>query len=207
MTLPRSASDRLPSPAVGAPPSVRPASGADLEAIGRVQASTMTSSLRAAHGAEHDGAPLPAGVEAMVAPPVLAAGWERAVLEPPSARHHVLVATLGEQVVGLVGLAPTEGLAVDEEGAPAAGAPQRAAEVTALGVSAAHQRQGHGSRLLAAASDLAREDGANVLLAWVLRGDSSLASFLTGTGMQRTESRRLLPVGEGVVEELWVADL
>ncbi|WP_250708007.1 GNAT family N-acetyltransferase, partial [Actinomyces sp. 217892] len=168
---------------------------------------TMLASLGAAHAAAHDGAGLPAGVAAMVAPPVLAAGWERAVLEPPSAAHHVLVATLGDEVVGLVGLAPTEGVAVDGEGAPAAGEPQRAAEVTTLGVAPAHQREGHGSRLLAAASDLAREDGAGVLLAWVLRGDASLASFLAGTGMQRTGSHRLLPVGEGVVEELWVAGL
>lgn len=186
---------------------VRPASAGDLEAIGRVHASTMLASLWAAHTAEHEGAELSAGVTAMVAPPVLAAGWEQAVLHPPSPAHHVLVATLGEEVVGLVGLAPTEGVVVDGEGVPEEAEPERAAEVTALGVVSEHQRQGHGSRLLAAASDLARQDGARVLLAWVLRGDERLESFLAGTGMQRTSSHRLLPVGEGVVEQLWVAEL
>lgn len=186
---------------------VRPATGADLEAIGQVQAQTMLASLGAAHAAGHDGAALPEGIAAMIAPPVLATGWEQAVLEPPSPTHHVLVATLGGQVVGLAGVAPTEGVAVDGEGTPTSGTPQRAAEVTALGVTPDHQREGHGSRLLAAVSDLAREDGAQVLLAWVLRGDKSLEAFLADAGMERTTSHRLLPVGQGVVEELWVAEL
>ncbi|WP_167202889.1 GNAT family N-acetyltransferase [Actinomyces respiraculi] len=186
---------------------VRPATQADLEVMGRVQAQTMLASLGAAHAAGHDGAALPEGIAAMIAPPVLAAGWEQAVTEPPSPAHHVLVATLGEEVVGLAGVAPTEGVAVNGEGAPTSGEPQRAAEVTALGVAPAHQRQGHGSRLLAAAGDLARQDGARVLLAWALRGDESLAAFLSAAGLERTASHRLLPVGQGVVEELWLAEL
>ena len=91
---------------------VRPARAEDLTAIGQVQAATMLASLEAGHTAEH-GEPLPEGVRAMIAAPVIAAGWEAAVTEPPSPEHHVLVATTAQAdaasrtVVGLLGLAPT----------------------------------------------------------------------------------------------------
>ena len=132
----------------------------------------MLASLEAGHTAEH-GAPLPEGVRAMIASPVIAAGWEAAVAEPPSPEHHVLVATTAQAeaasrtVVGLLGLAPTQSMdaegQVDEAGV-------QAVEVTALGVEPASQRRGHGSRLLAAAVDLARQDGARALVAWAVRG-------------------------------------
>ena len=131
---------------------VRPARAEDLTAIGQVQAATMLASLEAGHTAEHS-APLPAGVRAMIAAPVIAAGWETAVAAPPSPEHHVLVATTAQAdaasrtVVGLLGLAPTQSMDaeghVDEAGV-------QAVEVTALGVEPASQRRGHGSRLLAA---------------------------------------------------------
>ena len=183
---------------------VRPALGADLEAIGRVHASAMLASLRQAHTVAHAGAVLPAGVEAMIAPAVLTAGWEQAVLGPSAPGHHVLVATDQGEVVGLVALAPTQGRAEDED---AQVEPEPAAEVTALGVDPARQRAGHGSRLLAAASDLAREDGARVLLVWAVRGDESLAGLLGAAGLERTRSWRELPVGQGVVEDCWAASL
>ena len=122
---------------------VRPARMEDLAAIGRVQAATMLASLQAGHAAEH-GAPLPEGVRAMIAAPVIAAGWETAVAEPPSPQHHVLVATTAgseaeeRTVVGLLGLAPTQSMDaeghVDEAGV-------QAVEVTALGVAPADQRR------------------------------------------------------------------
>ena len=196
----RVAADRPPAGTGGF---VREATGEDLEAIGRVHAASMLASLRAAHAAAHAGAPLPAGVVAMIAAPVLAAGWERAVLAPPSPRHRVLVATEGGEVVGLLGLAPTRGLAQGDPGAE----PEPAVEITALGVDPARQRCGHGSRLLAAAADHARADGACVLLVWAVRGDESVRGLLAGAGLERTRSRRELPVGRGVAEECWGAAL
>jgi GNAT superfamily N-acetyltransferase len=190
-------------PPAGAGGFVREATGDDLEAIGRVHAASMLASLRVAHAAAHDGAPLPAGVVAMIAAPVLAAGWERAVLAPPSPRHRVLVATEDGEVVGLLGLAPTRGLAQGDPGAE----PESAVEITALGVDPTRQRSGHGSRLLAAAADHARADGARVLLVWAVRGDESVRGLLAGAGLERTPSRRELPVGRGVTEECWGAAL
>ncbi|WP_194786370.1 GNAT family N-acetyltransferase [Actinomyces haliotis] len=189
---------------------VREATPADLEAIGAVHAAAMRASLEAAHAAAHDGAPLPAGVAAMIAAPVLAAGWEGAVVEPPSTRHHVLVATLGDEVVGIVALAPTQGVVDEKETTDAPASvrePEPAAEITALGVLPEHQREGHGSRLLAAATDYARQDGARVLLQWAVRGDESVSGLLAACGLERTESRRELPVGQGVTEDCWAAAL
>ena len=188
---------------------VRPARATDLTAIGRVQAATMLASLEAGHTAEHS-APLPEGVRAMIAAPVIAAGWEAAVAEPPSPEHHVLVATTAQAdaasrtVVGLLGLAPTQSMdaegQVDEAGV-------QAVEVTALGVEPASQRRGHGSRLLAAAVDLARQDGARALVAWAVRGDESISRILTSVGMAPTGAHRVLGVGEGITEDCWAASL
>lgn len=188
---------------------VRPARVEDLTAIGQVQAATMLASLQAGHTAEH-GAPLPEGVRAMIAAPVIAAGWEAAVTEPPSPEHHVLVATTAQAdavsrtVVGLLGLAPTQSMDaeghVDEAGV-------QAVEVTALGVEPASQRRGHGSRLLAAAVDLARQDGARALVAWAVRGDESISRLLSSVGMAPTGAHRVLGVGEGITEDCWAASL
>ncbi len=188
---------------------VRPARVEDLTAIGQVQAATMLASLEAGHTAEH-GAPLPEGVRAMIAAPVIAAGWEAAVAEPPSPEHHVLVATTAQAdaasrtVVGLLGLAPTQ--STDAEGhVDEAGV--QAVEVTALGVEPASQRRGHGSRLLAAAADLARQDGARALVAWTVRGDESVSRLLSSVGMAPTGAHRVLGVGEGITEDCWAASL
>ena len=188
---------------------VRPARAEDLTAIGQVQAATMLASLEAGHTAEHS-APLPEGVRAMIAAPVIAAGWETAVAAPPSPEHHVLVATTAQAdavsrtVVGLLGLAPTQSMDaeghVDEAGV-------QAVEVTALGVEPASQRRGHGSRLLAAAVDLARQDGARALVAWVVRGDESVSRLLSSVGMAPTGAHRVLGVGKGITEDCWAASL
>ena len=90
---------------------------------------------------------------------------------------------------------------------PAGAGPVRAAELTALAVSPDHQRAGHGSRLLAAAVDLARADGAGVLLVWAVRGDESLTRLLAGAGLVPTGASRSLPVGRGVTEACWGASI
>ena len=67
--------------------------------------------------------------------------------------------------------------------------PEPAVEITALGVDPTHQRCGHGSRLLAAAADHTRADGARVLLVWAVRGDESVHGLLASAGLERTPSR------------------
>lgn len=211
---------------------VREARAEDLEAVGAVHAAAMTASLDAAHRAVHD-VGVPEGVRAAVSAPVLTAGWRDAVCAPPSPAHHVLVATQDGEVVGLAALAPlpdvrqggptdagragtpssVDGVGLGPTGAdgatagPAGAGPVRAAELTALAVSPDHQRAGHGSRLLAAAVDLARADGAGVLLVWAVRGDESLTRLLAGAGLVPTGASRSLPVGRGVTEACWGASI
>ena len=211
---------------------VREARAEDLEAVGAVHAAAMTASLDAAHRTAHD-VGVPEGVRAAVSAPVLTAGWRDAVCAPPSPAHHVLVATQDGEVVGLAALAPlpdvrqggptdaggagtpssVDGVGLGPTGAdgatagPAGAGPVRAAELTALAVSPDHQRTGHGSRLLAAAVDLARADGAGVLLVWAVRGDESLTRLLAGAGLVPTGASRSLPVGRGVTEACWGASI
>lgn len=211
---------------------VREARAEDLKAVGAVHAAAMTASLDAAHRAVHD-VGVPEGVRAAVSAPVLTAGWRDAVCAPPSPAHHVLVATQDGEVVGLAALAPlpdvrqggptgadgtgtpssVDGVGLGPTGAdgatagPAGAGPVRAAELTALAVSPDHQRAGHGSRLLAAAVDLARADGAGVLLVWAVRGDESLTRLLAGAGLVPTGASRSLPVGRGVTEACWGASI
>ncbi len=211
---------------------MREARAEDLEAVGAVHAAAMTASLDAAHRTAHD-VGVPEGVRAAVSAPVLTAGWRDAVCAPPSPAHHVLVATQDGEVVGLAALAPlpdvrqggptdagragtpssVDGVGLGPTGAdgatagPAGAGPVRAAELTALAVSPDHQRAGHGSRLLAAAVDLARADGAGVLLVWAVRGDESLTRLLAGAGLVPTGASRSLPVGRGVTEACWGASI
>ncbi|BDA63299.1 GNAT family N-acetyltransferase [Actinomyces capricornis] len=199
---------------------VRPARNEDLPQIGKIHAVTMRASLEAAHDSAH-GSPLPEGVRAMISAPVITEGWREAVTSPPTPQHRVLVATQDGQVVGLLGMAPTRAADGEEPrpGAPtgagddganpggAQEAQETAAEITALGVAPEHQLHGHGSRLLAAAVDLARQDGASALVAWSVRGDESLTRLLQAVGMAPTGAHRRLPVGQGVTEDCWAASL
>ncbi|WP_127842273.1 GNAT family N-acetyltransferase [Actinomyces wuliandei] len=98
-------------------------------------------------------------------------------------------------------------LLLNDAQAPEDREPLPAAEVTALGVDPAHQRRGHGSRLLAAAADTARGHGARALVVWAVRGDESLSWFLRSAGLEPTGAQRQLGVGQGVTEDCWVAGL
>ncbi|HEY6794388.1 MAG TPA: GNAT family N-acetyltransferase [Kineosporiaceae bacterium] len=117
-----------------------------------------------------------------------AARWHAAVVTPGSTRHAVLVACAGSAVVGFAALAPS----------PDADATPADAELVALEVDPAHQRGGHGSRLLAAAADAADERGFTALRVWVRRGDDARLAFLTSAGPRPDGAlRRLRPTSPG----------
>ncbi len=175
--------------------SVRPAIAEDDAPITRVQ----LRAWRASH-AEVLGA---ATLEALDVA-VVRERWAAAIAEPPSPRHRVLVACDGARVVGVAAFAP----------APAGVADAAGVEVLTLEVDPDHQRGGHGSRLLAACVDLAREDGATHLQTWVLQGDAAREQFLASAGLGPDGSRRELApsaIGEGspdpVVERRWAAEI
>ena len=153
--------------------SVRPARPGDTRAMGAVQ-------LRSWRRAYAD--VLPAGALAALTVEQLGAGWEPAVTAPPSARHAVLVACSGPTVIGLAAVGPsTDGDAATTD-----------AELVALEVDPAHQRAGHGSRLLAAVAQTAREQGFTALRAWTSATDDARRAFLESAGLRPDGGRRRL---------------
>ncbi len=155
--------------------SVRPAVSGDETAIVAIQ----VEAWRRSHGELLGGAIDALDHDAM------RGQWAAAVAAPP-AGHRVLVACAGATVVGFASIAPVP--ATDPTSAPGG-------LLLALEVDPAHQQGGHGSRLLAAAVDLLREDGADQLLTWVLDGDTARAQFLSGAGLGPDDTVRELASG------------
>lgn len=169
--------------------SVRPSIDGDDAAIARVQLRAWRSVHAALLGAE---------LLERLDVAAVREQWQRAITAPPSPAHHVLVACDGARVVGFAAALPVEG----------------GAEVAALEVDPDHQRGGHGSRLLAACVDLARESGAQHLQTWVLDGDDAREQFLRGAGLGPDGVQRELGTGAGpdgatrrVIERRWVAEI
>lgn len=123
---------------------------------------------------------------------VFADAWRQAVASPPSAKHRLLTACDRTTVVGFAGLAP-----VDED----------TGEIVVLEVDPDYVRKGHGSRLLAACTDILRSTGARNVRTWVLAGDSERAAFYTAAGFAPLGVRRRLDAdGAELVEEAYGAE-
>ena len=140
--------------------SVRPAIRGDEHAIARLQ----VEAWRVSHAEV-----LGEGALDLLDASAIEAQWASAVTSPPGAGFRVLVACDGPTVVGVVSVAPvptSEDRPFDAPGGA----------ILALEVEPAHQRVGHGSRLLAAAVDTLREDGADQVHTWVLDGDEAARS-------------------------------
>ncbi len=114
--------------------------------------------------------------------------WSAAITQPPGPGYRVLVACEGPTVVGFAAVAPLpapEGRPLDAAGG----------ELLALEVAPGSQRTGHGSRLLAAAVDGLRQDGADHVVAWVLDGDTARGQFLRSAGLGPDGTVRELATG------------
>lgn len=155
--------------------SVRAARATDAPAIGVVQAAVF----EAAYGEV-------APAAAQVAPAVLAGVWRRSLQAPPAGAI-ALVACAGEQVVGYAALAPS----TDPD------APSGSLELLSGGVHPSAREAGHGSRLLQACVDTARETGAPLLLTWVLTVHEPVRAFLQSAGFGPDSARRERSLGEG----------
>lgn len=120
--------------------------------------------------------------------------WAAAVASPPSARHHLLVATLAAapgvegEIVGFVAIGPCE----DDDATATVG------EVLVLLVAPDREHEGHGSRLLQAAVDTLREDGFTTAVTWLFDNDEAGDAFLAGTGWTPDGSTRQLDMGQPV---------
>jgi ribosomal protein S18 acetylase RimI-like enzyme len=131
---------------------------------------------------------LPEQSLAALTPEVLRPAWERTIQSPPSDRHVVLVAVSDDLVVGFAAAGPSADRdAGDHDG-----------QLAVLVVDPAHQRSGHGSRLLAAVVDHLRSQGITSMTAWLPEGDLARSAFLTSAGMRLDGARRTFTGAEGM---------
>ncbi|MEU7849831.1 GNAT family N-acetyltransferase [Micromonospora parva] len=174
---------------------VRPARPEDAGEIARIQLATWRVAYRRI---------LPRHVLDNLDEAFLARRWSAAVLEPPSDAHRVLVAVEQAEQSYLVGFAasgPADGEAL-APGEPADALGPDVAAVTDLLVEPRWGRRGHGSRLLAAAVDLWREDGLSRAVAWAFEGDEATRKFLTSTGWEPDGAGRALDVDDMLVPQV-----
>ena len=142
--------------------SVRPAVPSDAAAIAHVQSMTWQTAY---------GDVLPTEALTLDVADVESA-WSEAISRAPSPHHRVLVAVDGDELVGFAACEPATDYDLES----------RAAELTALLVEPRWGRRGHGSRLLAAAVDLWREESVDIAVTWVFETDAVVSGFLTSAG-------------------------
>ncbi len=157
--------------------SVRLARVADAPAVGLVQALVWRDAYSGL---------LSEDVVAQFEPRAFAGAWRDSLTSPPSPDHVLLVACAGEQVVGFAAAGPSP----DPDG-------DGAAELLVIAVHPEARRQGHGSRLLNAVVDTARERGREVLTVWVVADSDDTRRFLTAAGLEPDGAHRERVVSEG----------
>ena len=172
---------------------VRPAAAEDVEEIVRIQADTWEAAYAEL---------VPATAIAQLRSPEAHRAWTEAVTA--GGGHHVLVAREGEWTVGFCAAAPASAPAnAVAPDAPTLG-PEAWAEISALLVEPRWGRRGHGGRLLAAAAEALRNDGAVYALAWVPEADVASRKFYSSLGWEPDGTVRVLDTGEGQLRELRV---
>lgn len=167
--------------------SVRPARSGDAAEIARIQVATWRTAYSEI---------LPVPVLDELSPGDAETVWNAAITDPPSPRHHLLVAMEGQSQVGFVAFGPAEDLeAADPESASTIA-------VAPLLVEPRWGRRGHGSRLLAAAVDHARRDGMTRAVAWIPEADAPSREFLVSAGWAPDGLVRALDTGAGELREI-----
>jgi GNAT superfamily N-acetyltransferase len=115
----------------------------------------------------------------------LAMVWASGILNPPTPGHRLLVAVEGPDVVGYAAIGPSQ----DPDAQP------HSVELLALEVDPGREREGHGSRLVAAAVDHARAASADTVLVWCLLADEPRRAYLQSAGWGPDSAYRDLSVG------------
>jgi GNAT superfamily N-acetyltransferase len=144
---------------------------------------------------------IPEAVLAELDPMHLAASWARGILNPPSARHRLIVAIDGSSgsdvLVGYAAIGPSaDPDCIEDSGT---------GELLALVIDPVLQRRGHGSRLMAAAVDYLRADGSIQANIWVAVGDEVRRGFLLSAGWGPDSAYRDLDVEGRTVREVRLA--
>jgi GNAT superfamily N-acetyltransferase len=118
--------------------------------------------------------------------------WREAITNPPTSRHHVLMAVTDDparEVVGFVSAGP----ATDADRWPGTDG-----EVYELRIMPERTGCGHGSRLLHAIADTLTQDGFRTVCTWALEADTALRRFLESSGWAADGARGELDVGTSV---------
>lgn len=176
--------------------SVRAARAEDAAEIARIQVDTWRTAYAALLPE-----PVLAGLDASAAESV----WAVAITDPPTPRHHVLLALEGQWRVGFAAFGPADAGEVDEAAAGDPDADSDADSTVAIApilVEPRWGRRGHGSRLLAAAVDHARADGMTRAIAWIPEGDTPSREFLMSAGWAPDGLVRALDTGAGELREV-----
>lgn len=167
---------------------VRPAHSDDAAAIWQIQQAVLAEDFAAA---------LPGGLPPAAARQLSEVDgtktWSDAIATPPPGAA-VMVATRAGRVVGYATLTPLA------EPYPA-GEVQIDAEVT-VDVRPVDQRQGHGSRLLAALMDHAASESISAVMTWAVAGEAARTRFFPATGFAPLGIRRELQVGDQQVSQV-----
>lgn len=146
---------------------VRLARVTDADAIGRINVDSWRLRFNET---------LPDDVLASLNAEDLAFTWTRSILNPPTRQYRVLVAIDDDarepHIAGYAAIGPC----TDPDADPSE------VELIALEVDPLLHRRGHGSRLMAAAMDTARESGARSAVTWAPLQDAARRSFLQSAG-------------------------
>ena len=167
--------------------SVRPARTDDAVEVARIQVEAWRFGYRSI---------LPEPVLAALDVDAAAQAWSEALTAPPSPAHRVLVAQEQQWLVGFAALGPAPDLQPDDPD------PEGTAAIGPLLVEPRWGRRGHGSRLMAAAVDTARESGMVRAIMWVPEADSVSREFLAGSGWEADGLARTLDTGAGELREI-----
>ena len=167
--------------------SVRPAVADDAPELARVQVDTWRTAYASI---------LPAAVLDGLDPAQVSEVWAAAITAPPTPQHRVLVALEQQWRVGFLAVGPADDLEADDP------SPGTTAAISTLLVEPRWGRRGHGSRLLAAAADLASEDGTTRLITWIPAEDAASQGFLVSAGWAPDGLARALDTGAGELREI-----
>jgi len=161
--------------------SVRPSLPEDAPTLGEIQLAAWRSANL-----------LPPSVLEDADASVFARAWGDAIANPPTAKHRLLSACDGPNIVGFAALAPAD---------------ENTGEIVVLEVHPDYVRKGHGSRLLAACTDILKTTGASHVRTWAIREDSERVAFLAAAGLAPLGVRRRLDAnGTEVIEEAYGAE-
>ncbi|WP_039787435.1 GNAT family N-acetyltransferase [Actinoalloteichus spitiensis] len=162
---------------------VRPAVTADVSEITRIQRVTWQAAYADL---------LPSEVLATLDTPDAEEAWHEALAQPAA---RVFVATEGEWTVGFCAAGPAPAEAVASAGGALPADADRVGLVSVLLVEPRWGRRGHAGRLLAAAGQALRGEGAERGVAWIPQSDAASESFYRKAGWEPDGTARTLDAG------------